>query len=452
MRRFALALVAASNLLLAPAHGAVRPRYGGTLRVASSVAPATLDPAEFANSVDGRNLAHLIFDVLVELDRRGMPQPALAASWEAEPGRQRWQFHLRPGVTFDDGTALTPELAAAALRTSNAAWRVSAAGDAVVIELAVPGPNLPAELALIRNSIVKRGGGKIHGTGPFTVTQWDPGKRLALTAKEDYWRGRPFVNSVDVELGKNSRDQRIEFDLGKLDLIDVAPEQAKQTAAEGKLVVSSAPVEMLALVFARDPQAAEETRFREALSLSIDRATLNNGLLRGGGETSASLLPNWMTGYGFVFPASPDADRARQLRTGLHQATPWTLGYDTSDPIARLMSDRIILNARDAGVALQPVTTGSPDVRLVRIALSSLEPRTALTVLAAACGMPSPKYSADGLQDLYAAERSLLQSQRVIPLLHLRINYPLGASVRNWTMRPDGIWSIPDVWLGPEKP
>jgi peptide/nickel transport system substrate-binding protein len=43
-------------------------------------------------------LSRLIFDTLVTLDARGQAQPALAASWQADPGNQRWQFMVRRGV------------------------------------------------------------------------------------------------------------------------------------------------------------------------------------------------------------------------------------------------------------------------------------------------------------------------------------------------------------------
>jgi peptide/nickel transport system substrate-binding protein len=442
---------ASSLVFCVPADGATRPHYGGTLRVGIS-APASLDPAEQRDSLGPRNVSRLIFDTLVELDDSGMEQPALAASWESQSGYQRWQFHLRPGVTFDDGTPLTAEAVAASLRTANPSWTVSATGDAIVIVRDAPAPGLPAELALAHNGIAKRGAGKIHGSGPFTVKQWDPGKRIALAAREDYWRGRPFVNSIEMDLGKNLREQAISLDLGKLDIAEVAPEQARQSSAEGRHVASSAPVELVALVFAGERQSPEDGRMREALALSVDRSSLNAVLLQGGGEPAGALLPNWMTGYSFVFSTEANLERARQAYAGLRQGAPWTLSYDSADPLLRLMAERIALNARDARLTLQPVSSGAADMRLVRIALASPEARTSLAALAANLGLPQPKAAAGSVDDLYAAESMLLQSQRVIPLLHLRTSYGLSAGVKNWTAEHDGSWDLPDVWLAAAKP
>ena len=454
MRRSALPLLVATSLLLAGiALGATRPRYGGALRVAVRATPISLDPADSGqpDSFVRRNLSRLIFDTLVRLDDRGRPQAALANSWQPEPGDQRWQFYIRHGVTFQDGAPVTSDAIAASLRVANPNWKVFPTGEAVVIECDSPAPDLPAELALPRNGIAKRDG-KLTGSGPFAITRWDPGKKLALTARDDYWGGRALVDSVEIEMGKNFREQLISLDLGKADLIEVAPEQAQRAAMEGRRVESSAPTELMALVFSRDRQSPEDGRLREALALSVDRGSMNTVLLQGGGEPAGGLLPNWMTGYAFLFPTDADLPRAHQARSEVRQAPAWTLGYDASDPVARNIAERIALNARDAGLALTLTTATAADVRLVRIPLPSLDAHIALTTVAGALGLPHPKVSGNSVHDLYVAETALLQSQRVIPLLRLRAASAMSRTVRNWTGDRDGSWRLQDVWLGTEKP
>ena len=114
-------------------------------------------------------------------------------------------------------------------------------------------------------------------------------------------------------------------------------------------MVSSPPAEWMGLVFTRDVQSAEDGKLHEALALSIDRAAMNNVLLQGGGEPAGTLLPGWMSGYAFLFPTAIDLQHARQARDAVRQAPPWTLGYDASDPLARVIAERIALNARDTG-------------------------------------------------------------------------------------------------------
>ncbi len=458
MRRIASTLLAASSLMVAmltapTAHAATRPRYGGTVRVAMRAAPTSLDPGAPSSSdwFGSRNLSRLLFDSLVALDSTGKPQPSLASSWQSEPSNQRWQFSIRRGISFQDGAPLTSEAVAASLRAVNPTWKVFSAGDAVIIERDSAAPNLPAELALPRNSIVRRESVKISGTGPFAVTQWDPGKKLILNAREDYWGGRAFVDSLEIEMGKSFRDQIIALDLGKTDVIEVAPEQVHRASGENNRVEHSEPVELMALVFTRDRQSADDGRIREALALSIDRDSLNNVVLQSGGEPSAALLPNWMSGYAFVFPANVDLARARQNLAGLRQTASWTLGYDAADPGARVVAERIALNAHDAGLSLQP-TSGNADLRLVRVPLVSLDGHVALAELAKSLGLSPPKFGANSTDDLYAAENILLQSQRVIPLLHLRTASAVQTTIKAWHESDDGTWNLPDVWLGTEKP
>lgn len=455
-----LLLVAVSLSLVIAAPARTRPHYGGTLRVAIGEAPVSLDPAESERG--GRemlpSLSRLVFDTLVTVDARGQAQPGLSPSWQADPGYRRWQFSIRRGVAFHDGTAVSSDAVAASLRTANPDWKVFAAGEAVIIECNAPTPDLPAVLALARYGIAKRTGGKVVGSGPFAIGRWDPGKKLALSARDDYWGGRAFLDSIEIELGKSFREQMIALDLGKADLVEIAPDQARHAVLEGRRVESAPPSEWMGLVFSRDIQSAEDGKLREALALCIDRDSMNNVLLQGGGEPAGTLLPGWMSGYAFLFPTAIDPQRARQARDQVQQAPVWTLGYDASDPLARVIAERIALNARDAGLTLQTTATAAADIRLVRMPLPSLDAWVALSELARSLGLPQPEFDGDPLQPsasastAYAAESALLQSQRVVPLLHLRSAVALGANVMGWREDPDGSWRLQDVWLETGKP
>lgn len=445
-------IVISSVLIATACMAATRPRYGGTLHTQMAGTVSTLDPADSnqADTLASRNVFALIFDSLVVFNDRGQPQPALAISWQAEPGNQRWQFVVRPGIRFSDQTPLTPEDVAASLRRVNPGWKVTSTDTSVTIQLDAPSAYLPAELALSRNRIVKIESGKTIGTGPFVVVQWEVGKKLVLGAREDYWAGRPFLDSIEIEMGKNFREQTIAYDLGQSQLIEIPPDQAHH-ATETRQLQKSEPVELVALLFARDVQS-HDAKQRQALALSMDRPLLNRVVLQGGGEPSGGLLPDWLTGYSFLFPVSANMTRAQQLRAEVPQAVLWTLGFDVGDPLAQVLAERIALNANDAGLRLQLANQGNPDVRLVRVPLASLDPHVALVELAKSLQIPVPNFLGDSAGDLYHAENAILQSQRVIPLLHLRTTWAVSKSVRNWATDRDGNWRLPDVWLGAGKP
>ncbi len=237
MRLTGFPLFVASSLLWARIDGAATgPHYGGTLHVEMRAAATSLDPGD-SNQPDWfglRNLSSLMFETLVILDEQGRPEPALASSWQAEPGNQRWQFFVRPGVTFQDGAPVTPDAVAVSLRRANPTWKVFSEGEAVVVERDSSAPDLPAELTLPLECIVKRESGKISGSGPFAVSQWDPGKKLFLAARDDYWGGRAFLDAIEIAMGRAFGEQAISFDLGKAHVIELAPGQAHRAIAEGR--------------------------------------------------------------------------------------------------------------------------------------------------------------------------------------------------------------------------
>jgi len=217
----------------------------------------------------------------------------------------------------------------------------------------------------------------------------------------------------------------------------------------------SAPAELLALVFGRGRAAVDDPRLRQAVALSIDRAAIHNVLLLKQGESTGALLPAWLTGYAFLFPAARDLERARQktaflLKSGMRI----TLAYDAADPLARPIAERIALNAREAGVIVQVASGGTADVRLARVPLRSLDPEQALASYAAAFGMatsfkaplsPSPQANLD-------AEQKLLEDGRVVPLFHVPRIVGLSPRVRNWDPEPWGDWRLDDVWLDVRRP
>src|SRR5437879_7193348 len=125
MRRTAWRLLAIASLVTSAA-AATRPHYGGTLRVQIKARIAALDPAELS---DQENLATLVFDRLVSWNESGQPQPALAMSWRHDADFKRWEFQLRAGVKFHDGSPFTASAIGETLKPLVAV----AYGDALVI-------------------------------------------------------------------------------------------------------------------------------------------------------------------------------------------------------------------------------------------------------------------------------------------------------------------------------
>ncbi len=169
LRRAAISCVVAALALHAMAR--TRPHYGGVLRVETE-GDAWQRPDGLAR--------RLVLDGLTRIDADGAVRPALAIAWSADDDDHRWEFKLRPGVHFSDGTPLTSVNAVAALNVAcagNCPWTaVRAVGSAVVFVGDAPMPNLPALLAgdAYRLMLTITADGKTPegtvGTGPFVAT------------------------------------------------------------------------------------------------------------------------------------------------------------------------------------------------------------------------------------------------------------------------------------------
>jgi peptide/nickel transport system substrate-binding protein len=399
------------------------------LRIEMSATISSIDPADWpadaAQAAAKAELSGLVFETLVRLDRTGQARPWLAASWSHDAARKRWIFTPRPGVTLQNGTKWDP--------------------GPIAIPDDRPIDRILADLARPQNAIVVRlPDGTLTGTGPFSLTAW-AGDKATFTAYAGYWGGRPYLDSIQIRMGRTQREQALDFELGNADAVEVPVAELRRLQRNSKLAVS-VPVEVMALVF--DGPRAVAPALEQAVALSIDRVAIHTVMLQRQGEVSAALLPQWLSGYSFVFPVARDLARARQLAAG---ARPLTLGYDPSDALAHSIAERIALNAGEAGISLRTMPdVVSPDAHLLRLHIISFDAPTDLEDLAAQLKVPAP---APG--PLYSQESALLAGNRVIPLFHLPFVWRLGPKVRDWTAPATGgspetgpaAWRLDDVWL-----
>jgi len=282
----------------------------------------------------------------------------------------------------------------------------------------------------------------------FNLSAWEAGKRAVYAADENAAGGRPYLDSIEIQMGRTLRDQSTDLELGKADVVELGPNELRRQVA-GRQVWSSSPVQVVALVFG---PRVEDARVREALALAVDRAAIHNVLLQRQGEISGALLPQWLSGEAFLFAPALDMAKARALVSGLPAAAR-TISLTVSDAAWKPIADRIALNARDAGLVV-PVTvqSGNADVRLVEVRLASSDPWRALAELAAELGSAAPAppepARAGTAEALYGAESGLLDGFHVIPLFHLPLLFGAGARVKGGPgVTPLGEWHFENLWV-----
>jgi len=441
-------------LLALPVAARTRPHFGGTLRVEIEE-----DPWQRPSGLARR----LVLDGLTRMGADGVVYPALAIQWKSENEGHRWEFRLRPGVHFHDGSPLTSVAVVTSLNIicdANCPWTaIHAVGPSVVFTGDSPMPNLPALLAGDGFLIAHTGSagadaspqagpvfGTLVGTGAFASAGVANGV-LNLAANDSCWEGRPFLDRIEIQGHKSVRDQWLDLSVGRADLVEVPAEQLRQAHEQRLTVAASGPVTLLALAIA-DSGVLEDPNLRAAIALGVDRSSLSNVIFQKQGEITASLLPSALTGYSFLFSTDRDINKARELRGGL---TPPALTLQSESGAAmQLATQRIALNLREAGFNVQVAGTGTPqhnDMVLLRLTLASNQPRAGLESLLRGVGVGAA-VNADTPEGLYKVERDFLETHTLVPLLYLPRAYAVGGRVRDLRLSADGMPLLAGVSLG----
>ena len=433
LRRIVISCLVLSCALSAFAR--TRPHYGGTLRVEVEGDPWQR-PGGLART--------LVLDGLTSIGAEGTAQPALAIDWKSENDNHRWQFRLRQGVHFHDGTALNSNNVVASLSAvcgAGCPWTsVRPVGSTIVFLSDAALPNLPALLAGDQYRIALLSDSNATntpvGTGSFQFSAAANGV-LTLAANDNCWSGRPFFDSVEIHAHRSIRDQWLDLSVGRADLAEVPADQLRQAHDQRLNILSSPAVSLLALTVS-DSGALSNPHLRAAIALAVDRSALSNVIFQKQGEITASLLPADLTGYAFLFSPDRDLNKAHELRGGANLA-PLTLAADSS-PVMQLTAQRIALNLRDAGINVQLVSPSAPqhiDLTLRRFALQSSQPQSALESVLRDAGLPIPDIEETPAAH-YKTEREILDSHMIIPLLYLPRAYAVGGRVRGLRLGADG--------------
>ena len=220
----ALACLVGASLLLLPrpaAAGAATPQSLKVLVGASSIWPTGLDPAPSTTGAANAVMLDAIYGDLFSETPSGQIVPDLASGYTESNGGQTWTIHVRPGVTFSDGTPfnaqavafnikrdLEPQYACACADNFPVTSITTPDASSVVINLSEPfAPFIEGFIATPPNWIVSptalQAQGeqsfkfKPVGAGPFTVTTDNVNSELVVTRNPHYWKkGEPKLSSI----------------------------------------------------------------------------------------------------------------------------------------------------------------------------------------------------------------------------------------------------------------
>jgi peptide/nickel transport system substrate-binding protein len=224
------------SLAVLPTGKSARPQAAASpLVVGINADPVTLDPA-LATEANDFLVARQIFDTLTAYQPGGSrPIPALAESWTLSPNGLTWTFNLRPGVVFQDGSALNAD---AVVYNFQRWWdpdhpfhqdgfeyftsffggykgdegctiddiHTGGTGQ-VIFVMNQPNLPLPSLLAMIAFGIASPANiqaGLVAtqpvGSGPYQFVHWTHGEWLSLEENPDYWGRAPFISDLTFSI------------------------------------------------------------------------------------------------------------------------------------------------------------------------------------------------------------------------------------------------------------
>jgi peptide/nickel transport system substrate-binding protein len=296
--------------------------------------PASLDP-RVGTDEPSEHIDELLFDGLVKKDAQFHFTPALAERWE-EPNAQTIIFHLRPGVHFSDGRALT---------SRDVVWTINSMRDGTVISpkaasyasvdsVEAPDPLtvvfhlkhadnfLMTNLATDAMGIVPYRSGRDFwrnpvGTGPFRFVSQRIDQDVTIERNPESWWATPKIARVRFAVVPDAITQSLELEKGSADVesnslpVDSIP----VLASRPNLAVEDAPGTVIQyLAFnTRDP-ILKDVRVRQAIACAINRRLIIATLYHGDARPAVSLLPptHWAW-TGDVERYDYDPERAEKL-------------------------------------------------------------------------------------------------------------------------------------------
>jgi peptide/nickel transport system substrate-binding protein len=307
-----------------------------TLIYAQPEDPKTLDPIN-TDIAEAVHVLTNVFDTLVTYhDQTNEIVPALAEKWDHSEDGLTWNFHLRQGVTFHDGTPLNSEAVKVSLerlilpehpllfdkaRPYQSAYNmidqvVTLDEHTVVLELKNPSAILLANLAMFPASIVSSTGLKKHGpgtaehpvgTGPFRFVKWSRDQRLVTAAFDQHWRGRPRIEQLIFVPVKENATRVQRLTRGEIQLADsLTPVEIEGLAQNPQLAVQEElgmNVAYLAMQTEKPP--LDNLAVRRAIYMAIDKQALVKLGYAGHAQPAVSMVPPAMWGHHDKFEVPP---------------------------------------------------------------------------------------------------------------------------------------------------
>lgn len=263
--------------------------------------------------------------------------PRLADSWEVSDDGMTWTIKLHENITFNDGTPVTAQTVVDFINWHNSTELVYFLPESSNMETIEAVDELTVQYTTLAPILNSPNLGFIWwfimpphvwseldddtlwdfenyppvGTGPYVVTEHEPGSHVIFDAREDYYRGKPPIDRVVYQVYANNDALLSALLAGEIDLtLPAMPLESydQMVAAENITVEEKPPGAWHELIFNMYPEgikhpAIDDPKVREAIDYAIDKDQLIERALLGHGITCPT---NWGCGPNYESDLNPD--------------------------------------------------------------------------------------------------------------------------------------------------
>ncbi|OPH56003.1 ABC transporter substrate-binding protein [Paenibacillus ferrarius] len=310
----------------------------GTLVVARLSDANNLDP-HFSTQINSMAvIQHKIYEGLVQLDKNSEYKPLLATEWK-QLNDLTWEFKLRKGAAFHDGTPFNAEAVrktiARVLDKKEPTPKANLFSmikevkvvDEYTVQFLLEYPFAPllsilasAEGSILSPKAIEQYGKELTkhptGTGPFRFESWTPGQEIVLVKNESYWGDQPKFNKVIFKTVPEDTTRVAMIETGEAQVAEQLPvteiERVKSSATMSLGRFDAFAVDHIGFNTSKKP--FDDARVRQAVAYAIDKEAIIKGVYNNVGKVANSSLGPKVIGYspnikGFAY----DLNKAKQL-------------------------------------------------------------------------------------------------------------------------------------------
>ena len=376
------------------------------LRIGMSADVTSIDP-HFVNITPNNNVAWHIFEALTHVDADARLVPGLAESWRPiDP--TTWEFRLRRGVRFHDGSELTAEDVAfsidrpATLTASPGPFTTftrpivaKETRDRYTIRLKTAAPYAMVPYDMNSVFIVSKKaaaaastedfntGKAAIGTGPYRFARFARGDRVELVRNDGYWGPKAAWDKVIFRIVPNEGARVTALLADDLDAIEYVPTADLKRIRSTPRFRLEQKVSWRTIFFTLDQHRDappgvtdkggrplgrnpfKDPRVREAIAKAINRQAIVDRLMEGAAAPAANLVAPPVFGHAASLkPEGYDLERARKLlaEAGYPEGFTMTLAapnnrYLNDDQIAQAVAQMLARVGIEAKVTAMPLAT-----------------------------------------------------------------------------------------------